>query len=112
MKFFKHFTDSNRGRSMQLVLTELGHTGHSVWWLLVELCAEKLHKNKDEEYTAEHCQFVFNERFLRDNLRLSRAMVWYWLRNATTFAPLRRRLSRSAGISACLWIRVALRSRG
>lgn len=88
MKFFKHFTDSHRGRSMQAVLGELGHSGHSVWWLLVELCAEKLTKHVDEEYTEAHCHFVFNERFLRDNLRLSGAKVVAFLSQYSTLALL------------------------
>lgn len=88
MKFFKHFTDSHRGRSMQAILDELGHDGHSSWWILVEMCAEKLHKKEDEEYTAEHCRFVFNERFLRSSLRLGRAKVERILNQFSTMALL------------------------
>lgn len=60
---------------MQALLDKLGHKGHSAWWILVELCAEKLEKKADEEFTAAHCKFVFNRRYLRENLRLSDAKV-------------------------------------
>lgn len=41
-----------------------------MYWVLVELCAEKMIKNKEEEYTEEHCRFEFDARYLRDTLGL------------------------------------------
>lgn len=89
MKFFKHFTDAHRGTSMQAILNKMGHKGHSAWWILVELCAEKMEKRRDEEFTEEHCKFVFDERFLRDSLRLSGANVAAYLHQYATMALLR-----------------------
>lgn len=88
MRFFKHFTDSHRGRSMQTVLDTLGHDGHSCWWILVEMCAEKLHKGEAELYSEEHCRFVFNERLVRSSLRLGRTKVARILHQFQTMALL------------------------
>lgn len=68
MKFFKHFTDAHRGRSMQVLLKNLGMAGVGRYWLFVELCAEKLHKAKDEEYTEAHCHFEFERAYLMRSL--------------------------------------------
>ncbi len=83
MKFFKHFTDAHRGKSMQSLLEKMGHRGHSVWWLLVEICAEKLEEHRDEEFTEEHCRFAFNARFLYRALHL----------HSTTVEPVLNQLS-------------------
>lgn len=69
MKFFKHFTDAHRGTSVQSLINRLGMEGLARYWILVELCAEKLNKDPNEEFTEEHCVFRFDERYLRDTLR-------------------------------------------
>lgn len=71
MKFFKHFVDAHRGHSMQCLFEEFGHMGISCYWTLVEMCSEKLEKNRDEECQIEHCVFDFNPSTLRKNLRIS-----------------------------------------
>lgn len=68
MKFFKHFTDSHRGKSMQMLRKRFGLSGVGRYWLFVELCAEKLHKSKDEEYTEAHCHFEFEKCYLSRSL--------------------------------------------
>lgn len=73
MRFFKHSTDAHRGRSMLALLDELGHTGPCCYWFLVEMCAEKLEKTDIQMPDPEQCRFVFHERILRQNLRISRA---------------------------------------
>jgi hypothetical protein len=80
---------------MQSLLDVLGHEGHSCWWILVELCAEKLEKDKSEEYTEAHCRFVFNERFLRSNLRIGRAKVRAILNQCQTLALLSFQISEN-----------------
>lgn len=68
MKFFKHFTDAHRGRSLQSLKSRLGMDGIGRYWILVEICAEKMTKSKEEEYTEKHCRFTFDRRYLRDTL--------------------------------------------
>lgn len=70
MKFFKHFTDAHRGTSIQSIINRLGMEGLGRYWILVEICAEKLEKEMAEEYTEAHCIFRFDQRYLRDTLRL------------------------------------------
>lgn len=75
MKFFKHFTDAHRGRSIQGLLDALGHMGLT-YWILVEMCVEKLDekfdtKNAGERLTESDCEFEFHQRILRQNLRVS-----------------------------------------
>lgn len=64
MKFFKHFVDAHRGKSMQLLMKKYGPAGVGRYWYFVELCAEKLTKEKDEEYTEAHCVFEFEMAYL------------------------------------------------
>lgn len=75
MKFFKHFTDAHRGRSVQGLLDKLGHMGLT-YWIIVEMCVEKLDekldvKNAGERLTESDCEFEFHQRILRQNLRVS-----------------------------------------
>lgn len=79
MKFFKHFTDATRGNSMQYLFEKMGHVGIACYWILVEMCAEKLDKKASEEFTESHCNFSFHEKILRQNLRLSRVKLEIFL---------------------------------
>lgn len=54
---------------MQSLINQLGLEGLARYWILVEICAEKLSKEKDEEYTEAHCVFRFDQRYMRDTLR-------------------------------------------
>lgn len=68
MRFFKHFVDSHRGKSMQVLIKKYGMAGVGRYWLFVELCAEKLNKDKEEEYTEAHCSFEFEQGYLSRTL--------------------------------------------
>lgn len=68
MRFFKHFTDSGRGKSLQLLKSKFGMAGIGRYWTLVELCAEKLAKNPEEEYAEGHCTFAFAPAYLTSSL--------------------------------------------
>lgn len=70
MKWFKHYTDNHRGRSIQDLMDQLGHTG-LCYFLIVEMCAEKLNRKVDSELSEDDCIFTFHERILRQNLRVS-----------------------------------------
>jgi len=69
LKFFKHFTDSHRGKSMLAVKRKLGTKGIGAYWILVELCAEKLDKGAAELFDESHCSFEFDTEYLRDTLQ-------------------------------------------
>ena len=53
MKFFKHFTDAHRGKSLNQLRDRLGWAALAKYWTFVEICAEKLEK---EGFTD--CQVV------------------------------------------------------
>lgn len=64
MKFFKHFVDAHRGKSIRQIRRSLGMAGIGMYWNLVEACAEKLEKRCDEEFTEEHCCFEFDLNYV------------------------------------------------
>lgn len=70
MKWFKHFSDNHRGQSVQNLLDELGHTG-LCYYILMEMCAEKLDKSREETLTESDCLFSFHGRVVRQTLRIS-----------------------------------------
>jgi hypothetical protein len=84
MKFFKHFTDAHEGYSMQALMNQFGLKGYAAYFILLEMCAAKLEKERHEELTDAHCQFRFNERLLREKLRLSSAKVELMLNQCST----------------------------
>lgn len=88
MRFFKHFTDSHRGRFIQELTLEMGMAGVGCYWTLVELCAEKLEKLPHEEYTEAHCVFRFHERIVRQSLHLSSTNVAQMLNICQTLVAL------------------------
>lgn len=77
MKWFKHYVDNHRGRSIQDLMDQLGHTG-LCYYLLVEMCAEKLEKG-DEGLTIADCLFSFHTRVVRQMLRISPANLRHLL---------------------------------
>lgn len=95
MKFFKHFADAHRGASMQNLFEQMGHTGIACYWILVEMCAEKLDKAREEEFTEEHCKFTFHEKILRQNLRISRTNVELFLGFCAGFSLLSFEITES-----------------
>lgn len=64
MRWFKHYTDNHRGQSVQILMDKFGHAGVSIYYMLMELCAEKINKSKDKPLTAADCHAVFHERIL------------------------------------------------
>jgi hypothetical protein len=68
LKFFKHFTDAHRGKSLRLLQKKFGFAGKGRYWDLVELCAEKLEKERADEFTLEHCVFEFEKTSLMRSL--------------------------------------------
>ncbi len=82
MRWFKHFTDNHRGRSVQFLMDEMGHSG-LCYFILMEMCAEKLERPNNLEgdqqmvgsLTADDCEFIFHRRVVESALRLRRAAV-------------------------------------
>lgn len=70
MKWFKHFTDNHRGQSIQNLLDVMGHTG-LCYYILMEMCAEKLEKTREEPVSETDCLFRFHRRIVQQSLRVS-----------------------------------------
>lgn len=62
----------HQGRSINNLMDALGHTG-LCFFLLQEMCAEKLEKKGDQLLTDADCLFDFHLRFVRQTLRISPA---------------------------------------
>lgn len=88
MKFFKHFADAHRGKSLTSLMNEFGLEGYAAYFILMEMCAEKLKKEPEEGFTAEHCRFTFNERTLREKLRMRSTKVELFLNSCSTLVLL------------------------
>lgn len=63
MKFFKHFCDAHRGQSLKKVRRNLGVSGIGMFWIVVEICAEKMEKLPEEEFNEAHCHFEFERHY-------------------------------------------------
>lgn len=55
---------------MQSLMNEWGLEGYAAYFILMEMCGKKLERRKDEPLTDDHFRFVFNERLLREKLRM------------------------------------------
>jgi hypothetical protein len=88
MKFFKHFTDSHEGRSMQALMNEFGLEGYAAYFILMETCAKKIEKQKDEELETSHFKCVLNERVVREKLRMRSTKVELFLNSCSTLVLL------------------------
>lgn len=69
MRFFKHFTDNYRGRTVQALIDEMGLEGVGIYYMLIEICAEKLEKPKDRPIDERDLTFSFHRLFLQNNMR-------------------------------------------
>jgi hypothetical protein len=85
MKWFKHYTDNYRGRSVHGLFDELGHIGPCSYYIILEICAEKLTKVKDKDLEESDFIFGFSSRFLRQNLRISQTKLELFLNISQTF---------------------------
>ena len=70
------------------LLNEFGHMGYAAWFILLEMCAEKMQKNHDEMYSEVHCKFTFSERIVRQKLRISRTKVQNILNKCSEYSLL------------------------
>lgn len=81
MKWFKHYSDNYRGRSVLSFHREFGHVGVSWYYLLTEICAEKLDKPLHGDITTASCAFSFDKAFVELSLRGTFAKIERWLRH-------------------------------
>ena len=72
MIYFKHYTDSHRGRSIQTLLDRHGHSG-LIYWTIVEMCAEKLYGKELDVLREDDCVFSFHKGHFQSILR----MKWF-----------------------------------
>jgi hypothetical protein len=79
MRWFKHYSDNYRGRSIGRFYKEFGHAGISWYYLLTEICAEKLEKTASRDLTTADCTFRFDLTFVTGALRGTQAKITAWL---------------------------------
>lgn len=88
MRWVKKPTDTYRGKMHNELLDELGHFGPFAADVLIQMCAEKLQRNKERDIDESDCVFTFNERLVRDTLRVSRTKVERMLNLGSTLGLL------------------------
>ena len=71
MRWFKHFSDNHRGITINRLLDEMGHQGLA-YYIIMEICAEKLTKENDAELSGSDCVFTFNRVYFQNILRMKR----------------------------------------
>lgn len=84
LDYFKHFTNAHENKSLMILLDEFGHFGYAAWFILLEMCIEKMEKNRGECYTEVHCSFTFHQRLVRQKLRISLSKVELFLDKCST----------------------------
>lgn len=57
MRWFKHFTDNHRGQTVQTLWNELGLAGVGAYFIIMELCAEKMESGSDFVFTFKRPYF-------------------------------------------------------
>jgi hypothetical protein len=79
LKWFKHYSDNYRGRSVLSFHREFGHSGVAWYYLLTEICTEKLEKSSDADITETACTFSFDKVFIESSLRGTFVKIKRWL---------------------------------
>lgn len=88
MRWFKHYTDNHKGKSIQFLFDSFGHFGVAGYYILLEMCAEKLEQKSDDCLTEVDLLFSFHQRIVRQNLRASLTNVRRLLDQCQTFGLL------------------------
>jgi len=70
--WFKHYSDSSKGNTLNILMDKFGHFGYAGYFILVEMCAEKftLSMRRNGDTT-----FRFSMREVRQRLRANSAKV-------------------------------------
>lgn len=69
MRWFKHYSDNYRGRSVEHLYKEFGHKGISWYYLLSEICTEKIERKPWQEFGRNTMDFCFGVGFVTKALR-------------------------------------------
>ena len=69
MRWFKHYSDNYRGRSVGRFYKEFGHSGISMYYLLTEICTEKMESLPNRGLEQTDFIFSFDLTFVRSVLR-------------------------------------------
>lgn len=88
MNFFKHFTHGHSSPAMVSLMNEWGVEGYGAYFILMEMCVDKITKGRDERLTTEHCRVRFHERQLREKLRMRATKVELFLNSCSTLVLL------------------------
>jgi hypothetical protein len=75
VRWFKHFTDNHRGRTVQRLMDEMGPAGALAYYFILEICAEKLEKIPGQALSEAHCVFVFNRKVIQSVTRMKRVSI-------------------------------------
>lgn len=75
MKWFKHYSDNHRGRSVQFLLDELGYFGPFFYYLIYEMASEKLEQMPDKDLDNADCKFIFNLNLICSQARCKTTKV-------------------------------------
>lgn len=81
MKWFKHYSDNYRGRSVASFHRNFGHTGVSWYFLFTEICTEKLEKERGAGNAEASPTLSFDKVFVESALRGTYAKITRWLRH-------------------------------
>lgn len=80
MKFFKHFTDADRGSLHDIMnRKEFGVASYGRYWLFIEMCVQELEKEPQQEFTLDQMRFTFTSRQLREKLRIKQTNLRHLL---------------------------------
>lgn len=95
MRWFKHFSDNYRGRSINYLHKKMGHTGIACYYLLLEICTEKMEKDQEQSLDKGDCVLVLDANFVRTSLKTSANRVLTLLGHCQDFGLIEFRIFES-----------------
>ena len=88
MRWFKHFSDNHRGRTVRELMSRFGHQGPCCYYFLMEMCAEKLEVSD----LSANQEFVLEMKLVRQMLGVSQTKLEQILNVCQTFVQLSFRI--------------------
>lgn len=80
MRWFKHFSDNYRGRSIDTLFEQMGHTGVACYFIMMEIFTEKMEIYDSKNMKKSDFILSFPLGFVRRNLRISQGKLEVFLR--------------------------------
>lgn len=75
MKWFKHYADNHRGKTIQNAFDKMGYKAYAIY-VLMEICSEKLEgRTTKKDLKEDDFIFTFNATYLRSVLRLKSVQI-------------------------------------